>query len=110
MSPLAAEAVPYLLARAEENPDFVANAHPDLQVMLDVLSEWNYLAEPGSMAMTCFHVWWSILRLDDDGNAWTNEQVHSLIEENAPWFQERALTAASKAAAISATSFSTANT
>lgn len=100
VSPLAAEAVPYLLVQAETYPEFVNSAHPDLLVMLDILRDWNYLAEPGSMAMTCFHVWWSLLRLNDDGYPWSNEQVHRLIQEDAPWFQERALTSASEAAQL----------
>ncbi len=100
VSPLAAEAVPYLLAQAEAYPDFVDNAHPDLSVMLDILRDWNFLAEPGSMAMTCFHVWWSLLRLDDDGNPWPNELVHSLIQEDATWFKERALSSAAEAAQL----------
>jgi len=100
VSPLAAEAVPYLLAQAEANPEFVVSAHPDLQVMLDILRDWNFLAEPGSTAMTCFHVWWSILRLDDAGAPWPNESVHRLIQEDAPWFQERVLSSAAEAAQL----------
>ncbi len=100
VSPLAAEAVPYLLALAEENPDYVDNAHPDLRVLLDILREWNYLAETGSTAMTAFHVWWSILQLDEDGASRPNEIIHRLIQENAPWFQEWTLESAAQAAQL----------
>lgn len=109
VAPLAAEAAPFLLRTAEAHPDYVANAHPDLQVGLDMLSEWNYLAEPGSMAMTYFHVWWSILRLDERGNPWPNEIIHRLIQENAPWFQEHALQSASEAAKLLRNEYQTMN-
>jgi hypothetical protein len=62
----------------------VQRAHPDLQIMLDILGEWNYLAEPGSTGMTLFHVWWSLLRLDEFGEPRANELVHRLIQEDAP--------------------------
>jgi len=100
VSPLAAEAVPYLLAIAEAYPAEVDAAHPDLRVMLDILSEWNFLADPGSVAMTAFHVWWSILRLDADGQPYSNETVHHFMFENEPWFQQHALDAASQAAEL----------
>ncbi len=100
VSPLAAEAVPYLLAVADENPAIVDAAHPDLHVMLDILSEWNFLADPGSAAMTAFHVWWSVLRLDEDGQPYSNETLHHFMFENEPWFQEHVLDAASQAAQL----------
>lgn len=100
VSPLAAEAVPYLLALADENPAYLDSKHPDLRVMLDVLSEWNFLADPGSTAMTAFHLWWSILRLDQEGEPYSNETVHHFMLENEPWFQTHALDAASQAAEL----------
>lgn len=100
VSSLAAEAVPYVLALEEEYPAYVDSAHPDLRVMLDIFREWNYLADPGSIAMTAFHVWWSVLRLDTNGFPYSNETLHHLILANEPWFQEHALDSASQAAQL----------
>jgi acyl-homoserine lactone acylase PvdQ len=109
VSPLAAEAVPYLIALAEQNPNYVDNAHPDLRVMLDILRGWNYVAETGSMAMTAFHVWWSLLRLDEDGKPRPNEIVHRLIQEDAAWFREWTLESASEAAQLLRNEYQTLN-
>lgn len=107
--PLAAEAVPFLLDAAQAHPEFMRSAHPDLQVALDMLREWNYLAEPGSFAMTYFHVWWSILRLDENGAPRRDEIVHRLIQENAPWYQNHALYSAAKAAELLRNEYQTMN-
>lgn len=100
VSSLAAEAVPYLLALANEYPAYVESAHPDLRVMLDIFSEWNFLADPGSVAMTAFHVWWSVLRLDADGLPYTNETLHHFMFEDELWFREHMLDSASQAAQL----------
>ena len=109
VSPLAAEAVPFLLKAAAEYPEYVSQTHPDLQVGLDMLAEWNFLADPASLAMTYFHVWWTILRLDESGEARPNEMMHRLIMEDAPWFREHALRSAADAAMLLRDEFQTLN-
>ena len=107
--PLAAEAAPFLLWAAESNPDWLSRAHPDLLVGLDMFGDWNYLASTDSMAMTFFHVWWSVLRLDADGNVMRDEALHARIQENAPWFQIYALESAAEAAKLLRNEFQTMN-
>ncbi len=109
VSPLAAEAVPFLLRAAADYPEFVDQAHPDVQVGLEMLAEWNYLADPGSLAMTFFHVWWTILRRDESGAPRDNEVMHRLIMEDAQWFREYALQSAADAAALLRDEFQTLN-
>lgn len=105
--PLAAEAVPFLFWAAESNPNWLSRAHPDLLVGLEMLRDWNYLASTDSMAMTFFHVWWSVLRLGTDGNVMRDEALHARIQENAPWFQIYALESAAEGAKLLRNEFQT---
>ncbi len=105
--PLAPEAVAFLLWAAESNPDWLSRAHPDLLVGLDMLRDWNYLASTDSMAMTFFHVWWSVFRLDADGNVTPDEALHARIQENTPWFQIYALKSAAEGAKLLRNEFQT---
>lgn len=61
LSPIAIITVPKLIEMADKQPELIAKAHPDLPAGLDVLRNWNYVAEPSSEGMTFFHVWWSAL-------------------------------------------------
>ena len=60
--PFSLSAVPQLLEYADQYADRVRNAHPDLAVGLEVLDDWNYVAELNSHGMTFFHVWWATCR------------------------------------------------
>ncbi len=60
-APLAMDVIPRLLEAAEQNPEYVAQAHPDLAALVEMLRGWNCLADTSSVEMTLFHVWWTVL-------------------------------------------------
>ena len=100
LAPFAVDVVPYLLNLAAENPDFVAQAHPDLPAALDTLGEWDFLADTDSLGMTFFHVWWSVFQWNSPATLRTNEFSYQLIEQNSSAIQEHALNSASQAAML----------
>lgn len=100
LAPFAVDAVPYLLNLADENPDFVAQAHPDLPAALDTLSEWSFLADTDSLGMTLFHVWWSVFQWNNPATLRTNEFSYQLIEQDSSAIQEHALNSLSQAAML----------
>ena len=60
--PAAAELIPALAEMAKAQPERVANAHPDLAEGIQLLNEWDLVADVSSRAMTFFHVMWSLLQ------------------------------------------------
>lgn len=62
LASLATDAVPALLEAVEQQPELLQGAHPDVPAALDLLRNWNYVAETTSTGMTLFHVWWAALR------------------------------------------------
>lgn len=107
--PLAAEATPFLLRAAESHPRWLAEAHPDLIVGLEMLRDWNFLASTDSTAMTFFHLWWSVMRSNDDRTLLSDEGLHALFQENGPWIQEYALRSAAEAAKLLRNQYQTMN-
>lgn len=106
--PAAELTVPVLLTAAEENPAFVQRAHPDLVIALDVLREWNFVADPKSEAMGFFHTWWSVLKNFAPERLQSDEQLLAAIAENTPAVRQFALQAASEAATLLRNAFQTA--
>jgi len=96
--PFAIEAVPALMAAAAEKTDFVANAHPDLSLGLDVLGSWDYVAETGSAGMTFFHAWWSAFQAAAAPMFTSELEVLDALHGNGPNIQPLALDAAAAAA------------
>ena len=100
VAPLAIDAVPFLLAAAADNPAFVANAHPDTPAGIDMLAEWNYLADARSEAMTFFHVWWTAFQAASPVLLSTADGLMELIREDTEDGRLAALLAASDAAKL----------
>jgi acyl-homoserine-lactone acylase len=109
LSPFAVDVVPYLLNLADENPEFVAQAHPDLPAALDTLSEWNFLADTDSLGMTFFHVWWSVFQWNSPATLRTNEFSYQLIEQDSSAIQQHALNSLSQAAMLMQNQFQSVN-
>jgi acyl-homoserine-lactone acylase len=97
VAPFAVEAVPLILQAARENPIFVASAHPDLPVTLNLLEDWNGTADPASPAMTFFHLWWSALRSQTFPTLDSESELFTAVRTGAPEMQQRMLTAANDA-------------
>jgi len=98
--PFAAGAVPQLVALAEARADFVANAHPDLAVGIDLLDTWNRLAETNSVGMTFFHAWWSHLRMQAPEVYRSDGELFEAFAAKAPDVTGVALEAAAEAARL----------
>jgi acyl-homoserine-lactone acylase len=105
--PVAAFAVPFLLDSADTLPTRNAQFHPDYRAFIDTLRDWDYLADVNSYGMTCFHVWWQLIRRDRDGVVLPDESIHALMEEGPEWFRWRALETASQAAMMMRNAFQT---
>ncbi len=98
VAPGAVEMAPLLLDMARRRPELVDAAHPDLVTGLDLLRDWNYVAETTSVGMTFYHVWWAMLRTQSGFAAPTDEALYTLLRGNSPMAQEIALNAAAEAA------------
>ncbi|MDZ4858100.1 MAG: penicillin acylase family protein, partial [Candidatus Hydrogenedentes bacterium] len=59
--PGAMYAMPNVIEAADQRMNQLTDAHPDLAPYLDILRNWNYVAELDSEGMTAFHVWWNAL-------------------------------------------------
>ncbi|MBI4556634.1 MAG: penicillin acylase family protein [Candidatus Hydrogenedentes bacterium] len=98
--PFAMEAVPTLLGTAQLRPDLVAQAHPDLPAALQLLRNWNYVAETNSPGMTFFHVWWASLFMQARPLFRSEGDLYDALRRNPPEMQELTLRAASEAAKV----------
>ncbi len=96
--PFAVDSVPNLLRAAEANPEFIAQAHPDVPVGLNLLRQWNYTADPESTGMTFFHVWWSTLKEAVAPNFRNEYELMEAVRLGAPPLPEVSLRAAAEAA------------
>lgn len=96
--PFAVEAVPRLLALAEERPDFVKDAHPDLASGLELLKNWNRLSDVNSVGMTFFHAWWTALRAKDPAAFGSDENLYVALAQNSPEIRDLVINAAADAA------------
>jgi acyl-homoserine-lactone acylase len=94
--PFAMFAVPTLIGLARDNPGYLATAHPDLSVGVDMLGKWNAVAEPNSEAMTLFHVWWSTMRNMTPGLS--EDALFAAFAAQSPAMKEQSLRAVSEAA------------
>jgi len=106
--PGAMYAMPKLIDAAERKSELLANAHPDLAPCLDILRNWNYVAEPDSEGMTVFHVWWTAMRglMPRDMNDF---EIWTAVGENSDEMQLIALQAAEEAARVMRSEFQTLN-
>ncbi len=109
VAPFAVEAVSFLLEAAARHGGFMATSHPDLDVALDMLRDWNYLADPKSTAMTYFHMWWSTFCSMDPAAMHSETELYELIRENNPAIQQHALRAADRAVMMLKNEFQTLN-
>lgn len=94
VAPAAAEMTPRLLDMAEKRPELISSSHPDLKAGIELLRQWNHVADPASPGMTFFHVWWTMFRAQNG----PDPALYNMIFENSPGAQERALSAAADAA------------
>lgn len=98
VAPAAVEMTPILLDMAKQRPELVSSAHPDLVTGLDLLRDWNYVAETASPGMTFYHLWWAALRAGGRFPTDTDEPLYAMMRANTPQAQELALNAAAEAA------------
>lgn len=98
--PLAVETVPYLQQAARANAQYVYNSHPDLQVALRMLGNWDFLARDESTAMTFFHVWWTLFSRNYEKSATASEALHAMLQQNTPEMQRFLLDSAAQTARL----------
>lgn len=98
VAPAAMDMVPALLNAAAARPDFVAASHPDLVTGLDLLRNWNYVAELNAAGMTYYHVWWAMLRNRTGPATPPDPELYAMVLESAPPMPEIMLDAAADAA------------
>lgn len=100
-------AAPKLLEAADSNPTWVAAAHPDLPAALDLLRNWNYVAETNSPGMTFFHVWWYAMRLNAAPAAagMSDYAILEALNQNSTDVQRVAVAAADQAVRLMRSEF-----
>jgi acyl-homoserine-lactone acylase len=96
--PAAVDAVPRLVAAAENNPLILMGTHPDTQDAIILLSQWNYVADVNSAAMTYFDTWWQILQEETVGVVYDEWALMELIQGQDPEVDDLLLETASQAA------------
>lgn len=96
--PGALELVPALMRAAEARPDLVQAMHPDFQVGIQLLQDWNYTAELSSDGMTFFHVWLTFCRSRISQQSVTEEAFMTGAVQGAPEAQTILLKAVEDAA------------
>jgi len=97
-APLAMEMVPKLTEAADQMPDYVAQAHPDLPAFVELLRKWNCLADAGSDGMTLFHLWWTVLNTLRPNTVPTEADLVAALRADAAPYHELLLNAAADAA------------
>lgn len=107
LAPGAVETAPLLLKAAQQAPEFVSNAHPDLAVGLDLLRNWNYVAETNSSAMTFFRVWWAALHSEAGPAMQADSVLADALKKDTPETRRLALNAANEAAKLLRNQFQT---
>ena len=94
--PGAAEMAPLLVAMGDARPDFVAASHPDLRTGLDLLRNWNGIADTAAEGATFYHLWWTIVRRQ--ASLPSDAAIYAAIRNNDTKAQDLALSAAAEAA------------
>ncbi|MBI1319130.1 MAG: hypothetical protein GC168_09300 [Candidatus Hydrogenedens sp.] len=97
VAPAAQSAASALLQIAQSQPGWVENAHPDLAGLLEVLGQWDSVAETRAQGMTAFHMWWSLFRtrMPDYGS---DSALSMMLQSGDPDTQSIALETAEEAA------------
>jgi len=87
-----------LLDVVENNSARIEAAHPDLKTGLQLLEDWNYLADKDSPGMTFYHVWWAMLQAQTNRSQVSQRALYRALEQRNPLLVEAAVTAAEDAA------------
>ena len=96
--PAALDMVPAILNAAETRKDRVSNAHPDFWKGIEVLRNWNYIAETNSTGMTFYHLWWNFARTRAAQHFPTEAVFYDAVLANVPGAQDIILRAVEEAA------------
>ena len=105
--PAAVEMVPMLLTMADQRPDLMRGAHPDMRAGLDILRNWDRSASTQSTGMTFYHVWWAMLQARTARDFNSDAARYHAILNNSEAAQSAALRAADDAARMMRNDFQT---
>jgi len=97
VAPAAVDLVPALLRIAERRSD-LADAHPDLGTGLQLLRNWNCVADTNAVGMTFYHVWWAMLGAQPAAQGLSDSARYGALLSFTPQAETVALTAAADAA------------
>ncbi|MFP4171661.1 MAG: penicillin acylase family protein [Candidatus Hydrogenedentota bacterium] len=97
-APFAMEAVPHLLQAGEAHQNALTRIHPDVPAALNILRDWNYMAEPSSVGMTCFDAWWRALKAIAPPVLHNEKRLRAAVREDSEAMRELSLRAVGEAA------------
>ncbi len=97
-APFAMEAVPHLLQAGEAHQNVLTRIHPDVPAALNILRDWNHMAEPSSVGMTYFDTWWRALKAIAPPVLHNEERLRAAIREDSEAMRELSLRAVGEAA------------
>jgi acyl-homoserine-lactone acylase len=106
--PLAAEVVPKIIEDSQKFPQ-ILNAHLDIPVGIDILRDWNFLAEADSEAMTFFHAWWTAMKALSTGRFRDQDALLDAIHADGEGMRELEFRAIAEAAKALRNEFQTVN-
>ncbi len=95
--PFGMTAVPRILEAAASDGRWRGNARPESVELVEVLRNWNYIADIRSEGMTAFQVWWTAFRAQAPYGMPEETMLESLAA-NSPEIQAQSLEAVDQAA------------
>ena len=96
--PAALDMVPAILRAAELRRDRVSNAHPDFWRGIELLRDWNYIAEVNATGMTFYHLWWQFARTAAGNHFPSENAFYEAANNDVPLAQDIMLRAVEEAA------------
>ncbi|NLN92950.1 MAG: penicillin acylase family protein [Candidatus Hydrogenedens sp.] len=92
------DTIPALLRCLENQPELVSQAHPDFHEGVELLRQWNCIAESASPGMTFYHLWWTFVKTRAQARYATEPALYQGLMNNEPPLQEIMIRAVEDAA------------
>ena len=96
--PAALDLVPALARTIEQRRDAAQAMHPDFWTGVNLLMDWNYIAETVSTGMTFFHLWFTFCRTRAAQHFTVEQDFYAAAIQGVPAAQEIMLRSAEDAA------------
>ncbi len=96
--PGAVETAPRLTTWVKGVPGYPGSVHPDLEVGVKILQDWNCVADTQSVGMTFFRTWWEVMNRYNEAMQLSDDALYWALEDPSPEIQAHAVDAVAEAA------------